>query len=143
MADLKDTNIDGKLEFNLPTVEKTSNHTLLITDKNSLLIFTNTSSATVTVPADSTENFPIGAQIQIARVGSGSLTLNAAASVNLTSSGNFASGETIILQKINSNSWAVIQSPTNLSATGGSVNTSGNLTTHTYTSTGSASFDVE
>ena len=142
MADLKNTNIDGKLEFNLPTIEKTSSHTLELNDKNSLIFFNNSSDANVTVPDDSSVNFPTGTQIQVARVGSGGLSLNSAGGVTLTNSGNFAKGEVIILQKINNNSWAVIQSPTNLSASGGSVDTSGNITTHTYTSTGSSNFDV-
>jgi hypothetical protein len=121
---------------------QTGNYTLALTDRNIVVTMNNTSSATVTVPADGTTNFPIGSVVYISRINTGAVTLAAAGGVTLSKTGTFGPNEEIFIRKRAANTWLVVERPYNLSGTGGTVGTVGFSTTHSYTSTGSSTFTV-
>jgi sporulation protein YlmC with PRC-barrel domain len=63
---------------------KTGNYTLQLTDKNKFIKMSITTTAnTVTIPLDSTVNFPEGAQIHIIQYGSGKTQVVGASGVNI------------------------------------------------------------
>ena len=120
---------------------KTTSHTLELADRDRVVAMNNTSSATVTVPADSTTDFPIGSVIYIVKVNSGTVTLAAAGGVTVSRLGDFAAGEEIYIRKRSANSWSVVDQSKKLSATGGAISSAAGYTIHTYTS-GSSTLDV-
>ena len=142
MANLQATTVDGTVtalrQENATTVSKT----LAIADRDKVVACTNSGSITITVPNDSTTNFPIGSVVYISRVGSGAVTLAAAGGVTINKTGQFAEAEEIYCRKRAANNWVVVDSPTSLSATGGTLGQSGSVNTHTYTSTGASTFVV-
>ena len=121
---------------------KTSSYTLGLTDQDVVVSFSGSGAQTVTVPSDSTANFPTGSVIYINRVGSGTLALAAEGGVTISKTGSFGSNEEIYVRKRGSNSWIVVDAPKNLSATGGTLSTGGGFNIHSYTSTGSSTFVV-
>ncbi len=54
-------------------VENAGSYSLTVADKNKIIEITGSSSASVTVPANSSQAFPIGSQVTIVRNGSGSV----------------------------------------------------------------------
>lgn len=85
----------------------TGTYTLADTDKNSIIQFNSSSTATIIVPA----LFPIGTQIVIIQQGTAQATLSGAVGVTLTSNGDkfktkgqYAS---IAVTKVTANTWAV------------------------------------
>jgi hypothetical protein len=92
---------------------QTASYTLALTDKDQVVTFNNTSTVTVTVPANATVAFPIGTIVWICRIGSGVTTLAAAGGVTLTKTGNFGLYEEIYLRKRATDSWVVAASTTN------------------------------
>jgi hypothetical protein len=123
---------------------QTGNYTLALGDRNKVVAMNNSTAATVTVPNDSTVNFPTGSVVYVARVGSGTLTLAAEAGVTLSKTGTFAANEEIAVRKRAANSWIVIDSLTagTGTGTGGTASSGGGYTISTYTSTGSSTYTV-
>ena len=117
---------------------KTSSHTLELVDQDKVVAFNGTGSQTVTVPTDAAVAFPTGSVVYIARINTGSLTL-AAPGVTITKTGNFAPNEELYVRKRGSNSWIVVDSPQQLTATGGSISNITGFRVHSYTS-GSSTF---
>jgi hypothetical protein len=120
---------------------KTTNHSLELADRDRVVNMNNTSPATVTVPTDSTVAFAVGSVVYINRINTGSVTLAAAAGVTLSKTGTFKLNEEIFCRKRAANNWIVVDTPTALTATGGSLSASSGYTIHTYTS-GSSSFII-
>lgn len=122
---------------------QTGSYSLALTDRNIVVTMNNSGSATVTIPADSTTDFPIGSTLGITRIGSGTLTLAAAGgvTVNAGGTGNLALGETVECRKRAANTWIVFQRPHSVTGTGGSQATLGNINVHSYTS-GTSTFVV-
>lgn len=121
---------------------KTSSHTLELADRDRVVSFNGTGSQTVTVPTNAAVAFPTGTVIYINRVNTGALTLAASGGVTVSKTGSFALNEEAYLRKRGSDSWIVIDAPTTFTATGGSVVTSSGYRIHSFTTAGSASFDV-
>lgn len=119
----------------------TASHTLGAVDQAKVVNMNNTAAATLTVPADSTYNFPVGAFIYIYRNNTGNVTLAAEGGVTINKTGIVAQYEEFYIRKRAANTWLVIDVPKAASASGGSVSTGGGYTIHTYTS-GSSSFVV-
>jgi hypothetical protein len=71
-----------------------TSHTLSLSDAsyNKLLVFSNNSAVTVTIPADATTNFDVGSVIRVLYIGSGSLTLGGASGVTLLGQMSFGTG---------------------------------------------------
>jgi hypothetical protein len=120
---------------------KSAGHTLELADRDRVVNMNNSSPATVTVPNDSTVNFPVGSVVYINRTGAGSVTLAAAGGVTLSKTGTFNANEELICRKRSSNNWIVVDTPTKLTGTGGSLSQALGYTIHTYTS-GSSSFII-
>lgn len=57
-------------------VEKTSSHTIAITDAGKTIEMNLSSSGTVSIPVDSAVNFPVGSQIAFIRTGPGEITFS-------------------------------------------------------------------
>jgi hypothetical protein len=60
-----------------------SAYTLALSDKNNLVELANTGSATITVPTNASQAFPIGSTVTILRAGTGSVTISGASGVVL------------------------------------------------------------
>jgi hypothetical protein len=125
--------LDGSAGIIISENIKTGNTTAAIADLAKVIAMNNTSAATVTIPNDSTVNFPIGSIIRICRINTGSVTLTAAVGVTLSRTGVFGEGEEISIRKRAANSWIVIDAPKSPVGSGGAVSASGNFTVHSYT----------
>ncbi len=75
---------DGLLALAPRTVSGTSD-TLAATDSGRTVLCTNASDVTVTVPPNSTAAFPLGAEVKVAQMGTGQVTLAAGVGVTLDS----------------------------------------------------------
>lgn len=143
MAQLQATSVNGDLtSFTSENVQTTS-YTLALVDRNRVVAMNNSVAATVTVPADSGTNFPVGSVIGISRIGTGSVTLAAAGGVTVSKTGLFGAKEQISIRKRAANEWIVVDQTTQLTATGGTTSTpTAGITAHSYTATGSNTFVV-
>jgi len=120
---------------------KATSHTVELADRDRVVNMANESAATVTIPNDSAVNFPVGSVVYINRTGAGSVTLAAAGGVTISRSGSFGANEELMCRKRAANNWIVIDTPTSLAASGGSVSFASGYTIHTYTS-GTGSFTI-
>jgi hypothetical protein len=124
---------------------QTSSYTCVLDDAGKVVTMNNTSTATVTIPPNSSVAYPIGTVISIARINSGAVTLQAGSGVTITgiASGAFSSNEQILCRKRSTDTWFAVNtfSAGTLNASGGSVTTSGGFNIHSYTS-GSSSFVI-
>lgn len=135
--------VDGVLSGLVTENVQTSNYTITTNDRGRAVVFNNSSAATVTIPADATQNFLIGSIVYIAKVGTGSLTLAGALGVTLSKSGNLGTGEELYVRKRAANTWIVVAAPTNPTGTGGTISNSGVYTVHQFTSPGSSTFTLQ
>jgi hypothetical protein len=135
--------VSGLVRSNRTENVQTSNYALALTDRSAAVTMNNTSTATVTIPADSTTDFPIGSVIFITRINTGTVTLAAAGGVTVNSggTGNLAQGETVECRKRAANNWIVNHRPYSVTGTGGSASALGAVNIHQYTS-GTSSFVV-
>ena len=113
---------------------KTASYTLALEDRDKVVAFNGTSAQTVTVPPNSTVAFPTGSVVYINRINTGTLALAAGAGVTLTKTGSFSANEEIYCRKRDTNTWIVVDSPTSLSASGGTLSSAAGYTIHSYTS---------
>jgi len=113
---------------------QTATYVLALADTNKMVTMNNGSAATVTIPNDSTVNFPSGSTLDIVRVGAGTLELLAAAGVTTTRTGFFAANEVITVRKRSANNWVVIDSARNRPATGGTPTTAAGFSVNTFNS---------
>lgn len=120
MAQLQATTVNGTVVDVVTENIKTGNHTIALEDRNKVVAMNNTSTASVTIPNDSSVNFPVGSVVFIARVNSGAVNLAAASGVNLSKTGSFGSNEEVYVRKRAANTWIVVDapSPANVVATG-------------------------
>jgi hypothetical protein len=125
---------------------QSSSYTCVLSDAGKVVTMDNTSSATITIPPNSSVAFPTGTIIKIARINTGSVALTAGAGVTLTgntSTGAMFAGEELICRKRSTDTWLVISGapPTGTySASGGTVSTSGSYRLHQFTSVTSYTF---
>jgi hypothetical protein len=119
-----------------------SSYTLALTDRNKVVAFNGAGAQTVTIPVESSIDFPIGSVVYIARIGSGSLTLAGAVGVTVSKTGTFALNEEIAVRKRASNSWIVIDSERSLTGSGGTTTTPTGFSLHQFTTTGADTFTV-
>ena len=91
---------------------KTANYTLLLTDKSSLIIVDSSSAISITVSQNSTTAFPQGAQINILRKGTGTVTIAASGTASIVGTpglklrAQYSSATLIKLD--NSDAWALV-----------------------------------
>ena len=112
---------------------KTASHTLELVDRDRVVAFNGTSPQTVTVPTDAAVAFPNGSVVYINRINTGTVALAASGGVTITKTGTFASGEEIYVRKRDTNNWVVVDAPTKLTASGGSVTIASGYYVHRFT----------
>ena len=79
-----DTTIDGELKALTPiTSDNGTTRNLALADAGELITFTSGSAVTVNLPASGTVNFPVGTTICLARMGTGTVTVDPAVGVTL------------------------------------------------------------
>lgn len=64
-------------------------HTLGLADQNAVARFTSGSAVTLTIPPDSTTNFPVGTFVEVYQAGAGDVTIAAGSGVTLNVRGAF------------------------------------------------------
>lgn len=67
---------------------QTSNYTLLLTDAGKAVEMANASARTVTVPPNSSVAFPVGAVLEVCRMGTGAVTIASGVGVTIRSTNN-------------------------------------------------------
>jgi hypothetical protein len=122
---------------------QTTSYTLQLADAGRVVRMNIASgSATVTVPNNSSVEFPVGTFLYILKTGAGTCTFAAAAGVTVSNTGTFGTNEEIYIRKRDTNEWIVTQFPIITTATGGTLTRPVGFNVHTYTPVGSASFVV-
>jgi hypothetical protein len=129
--------IEGVMNALITESGKTADYTLALVDRDTTVAFTGSSAQTVTVPTDAAVAFPTGSVVYIARFGSGSLTLAAAAGVTVSKTGTFSLNEEIKIRKRGSNSWSVMEAPQLPTGTGGTLTSADGYRVHSFTGVGS------
>ena len=142
MAQLQATTVNGTLNSLRTENVQTGNYTLALGDRDRVVAMNNTINATVTIPNDSTVNFPVGSLVYITRLNSGTVTLAAAGGVNISVQGNLAQAEELLVRKRAANTWIVIDVPRSPPTSGGTQTFSGGFTIHTFTTVGTSTFVV-
>lgn len=142
MAQLQATTVNGVLNSLRTDNIQTGNYSLLLTDRDRVVVMNNSSDATVTVPNDSTTNFPVGSMIYVSRIGGGAVTLAAASGVTVSRTGQFASGEEVFLRKRSANNWFVVDQAQTLTGSGGTISSAAGFSIHTFSTVGNATFAV-
>jgi hypothetical protein len=93
-------------------VEKTSAYTLELSDAQKIIEVNSVSATTITIPADSSVNFPIGSNIDIVQTGAGQITINGEGGVTLLSKDSNTKTDSqysgVTIYKQSSNTWVLI-----------------------------------
>lgn len=85
---------------------KTSSHTLQLADINKVVAVSSSSNRNVTVPFNSTVNFPIGSVVNVYRAGTGNVTIVPASGVTVRNAGRLFERYTeVSIRKRGSNEW--------------------------------------
>lgn len=85
---------------------KTASHTLELADVNRVVAMNNTAAATVTVPFNTTVNFPVGSVINVYRANTGDVTIAPATGVTIQNAGKLYEQYTeVSLRKRATNEW--------------------------------------
>ena len=110
------TEMNGLVTFTLNS-QSGATYTLASTDQYQVLIITtNASTKTVSIPTDATYNFPVGTCVTFLNTGAGLLTINAvtAGTTTVTSAGASSSAPTVAQYrsaaaiKTATNAWTVV-----------------------------------
>ena len=106
--------VSGKADANQVSaaiVTITAGRALALADAGMMVLITSASAATITVPADSTVNFPVGTEIEFRQQGAGLVTFVGAAGVTVTNAGNRKKSvgqyAVFALKKLAANDWAL------------------------------------
>jgi hypothetical protein len=142
MAQLQATTVNGTLNSLRTENIQVNSYTLALADRDRVVAMNNTGNVTVTIPNDSTVDFPIGSLVYVTKLNTGGVTLAAASGVTATATGNFADSEELLLRKRANNFWMVIDVPRPPGTSGGVVNDASGFRNHTFTVTGSTSFII-
>lgn len=91
------------------TTQSGTSYTLTLNDASSVIRFTSGSAVTLTIPPESSVNFPIGTGIEIHQAGAGQITPTAGAGVTLLVESGFSKTRALHtmagLRKVASNTW--------------------------------------
>lgn len=134
MANLQATTVDGVLVSLRTENITTQSKNLQLADRDKVVACNNTTTINITIPSDSTVNFPIGSVVYIAKVNTGTVNLVADGGVTVNRTGELAPDEELYCRKRASNNWIVVDQPYLVTATGGTESTTGAYTVHTFTS---------
>jgi hypothetical protein len=141
MAQLQATTVNGTLTSLRTENVQTGNYILALTDRDRVVAMNNTAAATVTIPNDSSVNFPIGSVVYVNRINTGSVTLAGAGGVTVGRSGNLADFEELFVRKRANNFWMVVDVTRPPSTTGGAITNVGGFRIHSFTS-GTSTFGL-
>lgn len=130
------------LRYLLTENVKTGSHTLELADQGRVVSMQSSSPLTITVPNDSTANFPVGSLVYMNRLGTGAVSLAAAGGVTVTRLGNFSTNEELYIRKRAANFWVTVDSPVNPVGSGGSLSSAGGANVHQFTGVGNSTFTV-
>lgn len=91
---------------------KTADYTLVLADAGKMIMVNSSNDCLVTIPANSSVAFPIGTEIEIAKLGTGAVTIDASSGVTIDSldsmtdiAGQYA---TVAIKKIATNEWLLV-----------------------------------
>jgi hypothetical protein len=107
---------NGLVAFTLNS-QSGATYTLAATDQYQVLVLTtNASTKTVSIPTDATYNFPVGTAVTFLNTGAGTLTINAVTSgtTTITSAGGVPASPTLgeyksaVALKTAANAWTVV-----------------------------------
>lgn len=93
------------------TTDSSTSRTLDADDEASIILFTNSSPVTVTLPLNASESIPIGFAAILSQEGSGAVTVEGAVGVTVNSAQDLSTTEqyaTLTAIKVGTNSWKVI-----------------------------------
>lgn len=106
------TNVGGSTLGQVAVSAQTGSYTLVLGDAGKAIEITSASSATVTVPPNSSAAFPVGTLIEIARLGTGTVTIAAGSGVTIQSAdgalGLRAQYAAASLRKRATNTWLLV-----------------------------------
>ena len=91
---------------------KTADYTLVLADAGKMIMVNSSNDCLVTIPANSSVAFPVGTEIEIAKLGTGAVTIDASSGVTIDSldsmtdiAGQYA---TVAIKKIATNEWLLV-----------------------------------
>jgi len=123
-----DAGFNHPLSYMPVIAEPLTTRTLLSTDMNSMVRCTSGSAVTITIPPDSTTDFPIGAEFVIVQAGAGVVSLSAASPPALTGVTATAGQYTALtLKKIAADTWEAYGGDDDLSDIAALTPTDGNV----------------
>lgn len=99
---------------NIVINEKTASYTIALNDVDKLIRVNSTSNLEVTIPAESSANFPIGSRVEVMRYGTGEVSIVAASGSGVTVRSKYNNNKISVqysgamLTKIGSNEWHLI-----------------------------------
>jgi hypothetical protein len=102
------------LAWRYPTVAVstvTADHPLVLDDIASVVRVNSSSNLTVTIPTNASVPFPIGAVVNVRRIGTGTVAIVAAGGVTLFPTGPFTitdRGDEVSLHKVDTNAWDIV-----------------------------------
>jgi hypothetical protein len=109
--DVFNITLSGGLSGDVSINEKTASYTLVLADKNKIVEMGVGSANNLTVPPESSVNFPIGSQINILQVSSGQTTIVAGAGVTINATPGLkmrAQWSYATLIKRQTNTWVLV-----------------------------------
>jgi hypothetical protein len=91
----------------VPTATKTANYTLALADEGYMIIMNSASATTLTVPIESSVNFPLGSQIIVTRLGAGTVNIASSATIYSVSSNKYIANQygAVTLIKTGTDTW--------------------------------------
>ena len=99
------------------TTQSGTSYTLALTDAETLVRFTNASTATVTIPTNASVAFPVGTVINLFPEGAGGIILAAAGGVTIDNNTTASQNQEISLRQDAANVWVVAGGPSASSST--------------------------
>jgi len=106
---------DGKNLIYESFNNQTSSYTIQLTDNNKIVILESSISLNITIPNDSNVNFPVGSNLEIVNIGSGSAQILGQSGVTLRGANrvfetiSFRRNQAKAIYKRSSNDWVIVQ----------------------------------
>jgi hypothetical protein len=109
LIEANESALDTKGPLLLEEVVKTASYTLEIGDVSKVIAVDSASAATVTVPANTAVEFPVGSVINVYAAGAGVVTVEGAAGVTVRNDGDISDqfGE-VSLRKRDTDEWVLV-----------------------------------
>ena len=92
----------------IETVERTADYTLLLNDKDKIVLMNKVGTGTVTIPKNDTVDFPIGTIINVYNVSADAITIVGATDVVVRNAGILDQYGEVSLRKRLANEWVLV-----------------------------------